>query len=126
MLPLELLARIALAAIVFARFCAAYDQLAPEKFLVMQFLHCALRFLDRLHLDEGETFRALIVAIAHNFGVLDVADAIKELEQIALGRIEGQIADVKTRRSDFDRLGFALRPRLTLLLLLMLLLTVTR
>jgi len=97
----------------------------------MQFLHCALRFLDRLHLDEGETLRALIVAIAHHFRVLDVADAIEELEQVALGGVEGQIADVKTRRSDFDRLRFALRARLALLLLLlllllMLLLTVTR
>ena len=110
----------------FARFCTAYHQLTSEKFLIMQFLHCALRFLDRLHLDEGETFRALVVTIAHNLRVLDVADAVKELEQIALRRIERQIADVKTRRSDFDRLRFALRPRLALLLLLMLLLTVTR
>jgi len=110
----------------FARFCAAHHQLAPEKFLIVQFLHCALRFVDRLHLDERETFRALVVTIAHNLRVLDVPDAVKELEQIALGRIERQIANVKTRRSDFDRLRFALRPRLALLLLLMLLLTVTR
>ena len=106
----------------FARLCAAHHQLAPEKFLIVQFLHRALRFFDRLHLDEGETFRALVVTIAHNLRVLDMADAIEELEQIALGRVERQIADVKTRRSDFDRLRFALRPRLALLLLLLLML----
>ena len=112
----------------FARFGAADYELAPKEFLVVQFLHRALGFLDRLHLDEGETFRALIVAIAHDFGVLNVADAVEELEQIALGRVEGQIANVKTRRSDFDRLRLALWPRLALVLrlLLMLMLAVTR
>ena len=77
-----------------ARFRAADHQLAPEEFLVVQFLHCALRFFDRLHLDERETFRALIVAIAHHFGVLHMADAVEEVEEIALGRVEGQIAEV--------------------------------
>ncbi len=65
---------------VFARFRAADHELAAEKFFVVQFLHRAFRFLDRLHRDEGETFRALVVAIAHDLGVLDVADAVEELE----------------------------------------------
>ena len=108
-----------------ARFRTADHQLAAEKFLVVQFLHRALGFLDRLHGDEGETFRALIVAIAYNLGVLHVADAVKELEKIALGRVERQIADVKTRRRDFDWLRFTLRSRLALVLRL-LLLTVAR
>jgi hypothetical protein len=79
-------------------------------------------------LDERETFRSLVVAIAHDFGVLDMADAVEEFEEIALGRVEGQIADVKTRGRDFDCLRLALRPRLELLLRsrLMLLLAVTR
>jgi hypothetical protein len=59
-----------------------------------------------------------------------VTDAVEELEEIALGRIEGQIADVKTRRSDFDRLRFALRTRFALLplfaLRLLMMLAVTR
>lgn len=112
----------------FARFRAANHELAAEEFLIVQLLHRAFRFLDRLHLDEGETFRALVVAIAHDFGVLHMADAIEELEEIALGRVEGQIADVKTRGSDFDCLRLALRPWLALLWrsLLMLLLAVTR
>src|SRR5260370_10271784 len=54
-----------------------------------------------------------------------MADAVEELEQIALGRVEGQIADVKTRRSDFDCFRFPRRPRL-LLRALMLLLAVAR
>src|ERR1051326_5839034 len=112
---------------VFARFRAADHELASKEFLVVQFLDRALGFLDRLHRDENETFRALVVAIAHDFSVLHVADAVKELEEIALGCVEGQIAYVKTRRSDFDWLRFALRPRLALLLrpLLILLLAVT-
>src|SRR3954447_7694776 len=115
-----------------ARFRAADHELAPEEFFIVQFLHCALRFIDRLHRDEGKTFRALIVAIAHDLGVLHVADTVEELEQIALGRIEGQIADVKTRRSNLDRFRLVLRPRLALFallvrpMLLMLLLAVTR
>src|SRR5207244_3448250 len=107
----------------------ADHELTPEEFLVVQFIHRALGLLDRLHLDEGETFRALIVAIAHHFGVLDVADAVEQLEEIALGCVEGQIADVKTRRRDFDRFRFTRRPRLLLrplVLLLLLLLAVAR
>ena len=111
-----------------ARFRAAHYQLAPEKFFIVQFLNCSPGLVDRLHLDEGETFGALIVAITHHFGVLDVADAVEEFEKIALGRVEGQIADVKTWRRDFDWLRFALRARFARLLrsLLILLLTVTR
>src|ERR1700736_6322331 len=104
----------------FARLRAADHEFAPKEFLVVQFLHCALRFVDRLHRNKRETFRALVVAIAYDLGVLHMADAVKELEEIALGRVERQIPDVKTRRSDFDRLGFTLRPRLALALLLLL------
>jgi hypothetical protein len=48
--------------------------------------------------------------IAYDLGVLHMADSVEELEEIALGRVERQIADVKTRRSDFDRFRFAGRP----------------
>jgi len=96
---------------VFARFRAANHQFAAEEFFVVQFLHCALGFFDRLHRDEGETFGALIVAIAHDLGVLHVTDPVKEFEEITLGRVEGQIADVETRRRDFDGFGWTLRPR---------------
>ena len=114
----------------FARFRAADHELAPEEFLVVQFLHGTLRFLNGLHLNESKALGALIVAIAHDLCVLDVADAVEELEEIALGRVEGQIADVKTRRSNFDRLRLTLRAWLAFALFLrprlMLLLAVTR
>ena len=96
----------------FARFRAAHDQLAAEEFFVVQFVHGAFRFVDRLHLHEGEAFRALVVPIAHDFGVLHVADAVEQLEEIALRRVERQVADVKSRGSDFDRFRLARRPRL--------------
>ncbi|MEY2546148.1 MAG: hypothetical protein QOG48_1265 [Verrucomicrobiota bacterium] len=105
---------------VFARFRAADHELAAEKFLVVQFRDGAFGFVDGLHLHEGESFRALVVAIAHDLGVLHMADAVEELEEIALGRVEGQIADVKSRRAYFDRLGFTLRPRFAVVLLLLL------
>ena len=83
----------------------------------MQFFDRALGFLDGLHLDESKAFRPLVVAVADYLRVLDVADAIKELEQVALCGIEGQIAHIKSRRRNFDRLRFTLRPLLLLLLL---------
>src|SRR5262249_32428185 len=66
-----------LAATVLARFRTANHEFAAEEFLVVQFLHCALRLFDRLHLDEREAFRTLVMAIAHYFSVLDVADAVE-------------------------------------------------
>ena len=39
-----------------AGFGAAYYQPAAEEFLIVQFFHGALRFLDGLHLYECETF----------------------------------------------------------------------
>ncbi len=86
----------------FARFCAAHHELASEEFLIVQFLDRAFRFFGRQHLHEGKPFRALVVPVADYFRVLHLADAVEELEQIALSRIEGEIADVKTRRCDFD------------------------
>ena len=53
-----------------ARFRTAHDQLAAEEFLVVQFLDGAFRLVDRLHLDEGEPFRALVVFVGHHLGVL--------------------------------------------------------
>ena len=86
----------------FARFRAADYEFAAEEFLIVQFRYRALCFIHRQHLHESETFRALVMLVSHDFGVLHFPDAIKELEQIALRRVERQIADVKTRRCDFD------------------------
>ena len=85
-----------------ARFRAAHEELAAEEFLVVQFGDGALRFFHRIHLHKRETFRALVVFVGHNLRVLHLADAIEELEEIALCGFERQIADVKTRRRDFD------------------------
>jgi hypothetical protein len=63
-----------------ACFRAAHDQLAPQKLLVVQLLHCALRFVDRLHLHECESFRTLVMPISYDLGVLYVADTVKQLE----------------------------------------------
>ena len=92
-----------------ARFRAAHHQFAAQEFLVVQFLDGPLCFLDGLHLHKGESFGALIVPIAYHLRVLDVADAVEQLEEIALRGVEGQIANVKTGRSDFDWLRFARR-----------------
>jgi len=80
---------------------------AAEEFLVVQFLHGPLRFLNGLHLNECKTFRALIMSVTYDLSVLHVSYAVEQFEEIALGGIEGQVADIKTRRSDFDRLRFA-------------------
>ena len=86
----------------FARFRAADHELSAKELFVMQFRHGALRFVYRQHLHEGETFRALIVFVSHDLGVLHLPNTVEELKQIALRRVEGQIADVKPRRCDFD------------------------
>lgn len=73
---------------VLARFRTADNQLATKEFLVVQFLHGAFRFLDRKHLDEGKALRTLVVLVRHHLGVLHCTDAIEELKEIALRRIE--------------------------------------
>src|SRR5450755_2575397 len=94
-----------------ARFRAAHDQLPAEEFLVVQFLHGAFRLVDREHLDEGEAFRTLVVFVRYHLGVLHRTDAVEEIEEIALRRIERQIPDIKPGRTDFDRFRFARRTR---------------
>jgi len=92
-----------------ARFGAAHDQPAAEEFFVVQFLYRASRFVDGLHLHKGKPFRALVVAITHDFRVLDVPDSVEQFEKIALGCVEGQVANVQTWRSDFDPFRFTCR-----------------
>ena len=73
---------------VLARFRAADHEFASKEFFIVQFLHRSLCLVDRLHLNEGETFGALIVAIAYDLGVLDVSNTVEEVEEIALRCIE--------------------------------------
>ena len=76
---------------------AADYQPAAEKFLIVQLFYGALCFLDRLHLYESKSFRALVVAITYDLGVLHVSDTVEQVEEIALCGIEREIANVKTR-----------------------------
>ena len=83
-------------------FRAAHNEPATEKFLVVQFLHGTFRFLDGLHLHKRKTFRALVVPIAYDLCVMHVANAIEQVEEIALGGVERQVANVETRRRNFN------------------------
>jgi hypothetical protein len=83
-------------------FRAAHNEPATEEFLVVQFLYSAFRFLDGLHLHKRKTFRALVVPIAYDLCVVHVANAIEQVEEIALGGVERQVANVETRRRNFN------------------------
>ena len=98
--------------LVLAGFCAAHHQFAAKELLVVQFPYGAFGFLDALHLHKSEAFRPLVVFVGYNLSVLDLTDPVEELEKVAFSRIEGEIADVKTRRRYFDRFGFTRGPRL--------------
>ena len=92
-------------------FSAAYNQPATEEFFVVQFLYSPFRFLYGLHLDKCKTFRALVVPIAYDLCVLHVANAVEQFEEIALSGVERQVADVETRRRDFNPFWLARRSR---------------
>src|SRR4030095_10343846 len=92
-------------------FRAAHDEPATEEFFVVQFLHSAFRFLDGLHLHKCKTFRALVVPIAFDLCVLRVANCVEQVEEIALGGVEGQVANVETRRGDLNPFWLARRSR---------------
>jgi len=88
---------------------ATNHESAAEEFLIVQFLDGAFRFLNGLHLNERKTLRALIMPVTYDLSVLHLPHAVEQFEEIALSGVEGQVADIKTRRSDFDRLRFAWR-----------------
>ena len=83
-----------LAGLMLIGFRATDDQPATQEFLVVQFLNRAFRFVDGLHLYKRKAFRALVVAIANNLCVLHMSNAGEQFEQVALGRVERQVADV--------------------------------
>ena len=94
-----------------AGFCAAHYEPAAEKFLVVQLLHGAFRFLYGLHLHKSKTLRALVMSVTYDLRILHVAHTVEQLKEIALSSVEGQVADVKTRRSYFDPFRFSRRSR---------------
>jgi hypothetical protein len=79
------------------RFRTADHEFATKELLIVQFLDGTFRFLDRLHLHESETFRPLIVTVTYDLGVLYMANAVEQLEEITLRRVEGQVTDVEPR-----------------------------
>jgi hypothetical protein len=99
------------AGLVLAGFRTADYQSTSEEFLIVQFLHSAFCFLDGLHLDERKSLGALVVPVADYLGVLHMADAVKQLKEIALSGVEGKVADVQARRRDFDDFRFPRRAR---------------
>jgi hypothetical protein len=72
----------------FAGLCAADNEPATEEFFVVQFLHGAFCLLDRLHLHEGKTFRALIMPVTYDLGVLNMSNTVEQFKEIALGSVE--------------------------------------
>src|SRR4051812_33324847 len=94
-----------------ARFRTAHDQFAAEEVLVMQFLDGALRLVHREHLNEGKALRTLVVFVRYHLGVLHRADAVEELEEIALRRIKRQVPDIEPGGRDFDRFRLTRRTR---------------
>ena len=63
-----------------ARLRATDYKLAAKKLFVVEFLHRAFCFIHGEHLHEGKPLRALVVFVADHLGVLDLSDAVEELE----------------------------------------------
>ena len=61
-------------------FCSTHHQPAAEEFLVVQFLHGALGFLDGLHLHKSKTFGSLVVTVAYHLRVLHVPYAVEQFK----------------------------------------------
>ncbi len=97
--------------LMFAGLCAADNEPATEEFFIVQFLYGAFCFLDCLHLHEGKTFRTLVMPVTYDLGVLNMSNTVEQFEEITLRGVERQVADVKARRSDFDRFRFSRRSR---------------
>ena len=51
------------------------------------------------------------MAVTYDFRILNVSDSVEQLKKIALGCVEGQVANVQTRRTDFNPFRFARRSR---------------
>src|SRR6266496_1675474 len=51
------------------------------------------------------------MAVTYDFRILNVSDSVEQLKKIAFGCVERQVANVQTRRTDFNPFGFACRSR---------------
>src|SRR5207302_10842807 len=51
------------------------------------------------------------MAVTYDFRILNVSDSVEQLKKIAFGCVERQVANVQTRRTDFNPFRFACRSR---------------
>ena len=86
---------------------SAHHELAAHVLLVVEFGDGALGLVDGVQLDEAEALGAMGLAVADDFDVLDRADSAEEFEQVALGGVEGEVADVDAGSGHLDALGLA-------------------
>src|SRR6266513_4516916 len=51
------------------------------------------------------------MAVTYDFRILNVSDSVEQFKEIALGCVKRQVANVQTRRTNFDLFRFACRSR---------------
>jgi hypothetical protein len=73
----------------------------------MKLINRTLGFLDGGELDEAEALGAMGLAVADDLHVLDGSDTAEELLEVALGGVEGEVADIDAGRGHLDALGLA-------------------
>jgi hypothetical protein len=69
----------------------------------MEFFNRSSCFLERRHLDERESFRALGILVADHLSVTHLADPIEEIEQVAFGGVEREVTYIELRRGNLDQ-----------------------
>ena len=69
----------------------------------MELLNCSPSFLERCHLDERESFRALGILVADHFSVFHLADPVKEVEQVAFGGVEREVTYIELWRGNLHQ-----------------------
>lgn len=75
----------------------------PHEFLAVQLTDGSAGLLDGTHGDKGKPFRTLGAVVHHDLGITDTADTIEKLEEVTLGGIVGQIANVQALCRDIAR-----------------------
>jgi hypothetical protein len=86
-------------------FGTADNEFTTHVFLVMEFIHGALRLFDAGQLDKPKAFGAVGFTMAHDLNVLDGANATEQFLKIAFGGIKREVSDIHTRRRYLDPLG---------------------
>jgi hypothetical protein len=73
----------------------------------MKLIDCALGFLNGGQLDKAEALGTVRVSVADDLHVLDGSNPAEKLLKVALGGVEGEVADVNARRGHLDTLRLA-------------------